>query len=198
MHWDTRTLIILGLVILFGWFFFQNRNKILPTGKLEESKPVNVSNLDTTTATEPLTGKPLVEIVTSKGKFIVELRPDVAQKTVINFLNKFSSGYCAGKTFHRVEDWVVQGCDPTGTGTGGQDNLPTETSTENFAAGSLGVARKTYPKDISNDSQFFITKKDSSFLNGEYTYFGKVTSGMDVINSLAVGDTILSTTILTK
>jgi len=196
MRFDTRTIIILGLALLVGWVFIQNRNKIIPSGKLEETTPVDISNINTTP--EPITGRPQVEISTPKGKFVVELRPDVAQKTVVNFLNKFSTGYCAGKIFHRVEDWVVQGCDPTGTGTGGLDSLPTETSTENFAAGSLGVARKAAPKEISNDSQFFITKKDSSFLNGEYTYFGKVLSGMDVVNSLTPGDKILSTSILTK
>lgn len=135
---------------------------------------------------------PKVSIETPKGKFVLELRPDVAPKTVENFLSKFQAGYFNGLTFHRVEDWVVQGGDPKGDGTGGNDSLLTETSQENFSIGSLGVARKMFPKEVSNDSQFFIVTKDSSFLNGEYTYFGKVVSGMDVVKSLSIGDKIIS------
>lgn len=101
-------------------------------------------------------------------------------------------------TPHRVEDWVVQGCDPKGDGTGGNSTLPTENSSESFTAGSAGVARKAVPVDVSNDSQFFIVKKDSTFLDGQYTYFGMVASGMNTVDSLSVGDKIISTTILTK
>jgi peptidyl-prolyl cis-trans isomerase B (cyclophilin B) len=113
-------------------------------------------------------------------------------------LAKWNSGACNGKTFHRVEDWVIQGCDPKGDGSGGETNLPTEISKENFSAGSLGVARKMLPKDLSNDSQFFITKKDSNFLNAEYTYFGKVLTGMEIVNNISAGDKILSVSLLTK
>lgn len=197
MRFTPRQITIYAIIILLlAFWVYSNRSKINPTGQLEQTEPIDVSNLEIDS--EPLSGRPQVEIVTSKGKILVELRPDLAQQTVINFLDKFSSGYCNGKVFHRVEDWVVQGCDPAGDGSGGQSNLPTETSSENFSAGSLGVARKAFPKEVSNDSQFFITKKDSSFLNGEYTYFGKVISGMDIVNSLTPVDTILNTTILSK
>ncbi len=181
--------IILGIVLGNR---FKSRN--LPNGQMTQPSP--------TTAASPspiaITGKPQVQFTTSKGDFVIELRPDVAPKTVANFLNKWANGYCNDKIFHRVEDWVVQGCDPTGDGTGGLSNLPTETSSENFSIGAVGVARKQFPKEVSNDSQFFITKKDSLFLNGEYTYFGKVISGLEVINNLSVGDKIISTTILSK
>lgn len=168
----------------------------LPTGNMTTDQ--NITNFPENVSPAPIPGRPQVTINTSRGAFTLELRPDVAPKTVANFLTKFNNGYCNNLTFHRVEDWVVQGCDPKGNGTGGADSLPTETSGENFSIGSLGVARKAYPKEISNDSQFFIVKKDSSFLNGEYTYFGRVISGMDVINSISVGDKILSTDLLTK
>lgn len=147
----------------------------------------------TLTSTTPITGKPKIEFTTSKGKFVIELRPDVAPKTVENYFSKWTSGFCDGLTFHRVEDWVVQGCDPLGNGTGGGSTLPTETSKESFTLGSVGVARKASPKEVSNDSQFFIVKNDSTFLDGEYTWFGKVVSGMDVVTKTAVGDKILST-----
>lgn len=169
--------------------------QLLPTGNMTQ-KQAEVENLSVTP--EPISGRPQVELNTAKGKIIFELRPDVAPKTVANYLGKWSRGECNNLTFHRVEDWVVQGCDPKGDGTGGADSLPTETSSESFTTGSLGVARKANPKEISNDSQFFIVKKDSAFLNGEYTYFGKVLSGLDVINKLEIGDKIISTSILTK
>jgi cyclophilin family peptidyl-prolyl cis-trans isomerase len=195
-----RNLIIgittVAVAILLGLFIVSRykSNQTLPTGDMTQDQMTQTP----TTNTEAITGKPQVRISTSKGDFVIELRPDVAPKTVANFLNKFSSGFCDNLTWHRVEDWVVQGCDPLGTGTGGNSNLPTETSSENFSIGAVGVARKAFPKEVSNDSQFFITKKDSSFLNGEYTYFGHVVSGMDVVNKISVGDKFLSTTILSK
>lgn len=198
---QNRSLII-GLVIIFiaivagvWWVKFKKPQTNLPDGKITTQMQPTPAPLD---MTKLLSIRPQVVVSTSKGDFTLELRPDVAPKTVSNFLLKWNTGYCDNLTWHRVEDWVVQGCDPAGNGTGGETNLPTETSSENFGIGALGVARKAEPKDLSNDSQFFITKKDSSFLNGDYTYFGKVISGMDVVNKLAVGDKILSTTILGK
>lgn len=128
-------------------------------------------------------------IKTSKGDIVVELNSQVAPNTVNNFSNKANDNFYDNLTFHRVEDWVIQGGDPLGNGTGGTNNLPTEPSNEPFVAGALGVARGGDPK-ISNDSQFFITKSDASWLNGQYTYFGKVIEGMDVVNQMAIGDKI--------
>lgn len=183
-------------VIIGGVFLGQKlKKRNLPTGNMNLTNPTSESDSATN---RPIVGRPQVKISTSKGDITLELRPDVAPKTVANFLNKWSNDYCNDKIFHRVEDWVVQGCDPNGDGTGGNSNLPTETSSESFTAGAVGVARKTTPKEISNDSQFFIVKKDSVFLNGEYTLFGRVISGMDVVNKLAVGDKIISTLILSK
>ncbi len=171
------------------------RNKLLPGGSVNMEPNDN----DTTNVSpEPIPGRPRVEISTSKGKFMIELRPDIAPKTVANFLAKWNSGFCEGKTFHRVEDWVVQGCDPKGDGTGGELSLPTENSNEAFTIGAVGVARLTTPADMSNDSQFFIVKRDATTLNGQYTYFGKIVSGMDVINRLAAGDKIISSSVLSK
>ena len=171
------------------------KNQILPNGEMIKG---DLSSTNIPITPEPITGKPQVEINTSKGKFVLELRPDLAPKTVANYLGKWSRGECNSLSFHRVEDWVVQGCDPKGDGTGGTDSLPTETSPQPFTAGSLGVARKPFPKEVSNDSQFFIVKKDSLFLNGDYTYFGQVLSGMEVIQNLSQGDKIITTTILSK
>lgn len=189
------TLIVILLVVA-GFIIYKAKQKInLPIGKVTQTQEIAGQSA---TMQNPNLGKPQVKISTSKGDFVIELRPDVAPKTVANYLAKFSTGFCQNLTWHRVEDWVVQGCDPKGDGTGGESNLPTETSNESFLVGGVGVARKASPKEYSNDSQLFIVKKNSQFLDGEYTYFGKVIEGMNIVNSLQVGDKIISTTILSK
>lgn len=134
-------------------------------------------------------GKKLVTISTSKGDIEIELYPQAAPKTVENFLQKAQSGFYNNLTWHRVEDWVVQGGDPLGNGTGG-GKMPTELNDLTYAIGSVGIARG---QDINqnNDSQFFIVKKDSSFLDKQYTNFGKVTAGMEVVSKIEIGDKIL-------
>ena len=129
-------------------------------------------------------------IKTSKGDIVIELNAQIAPNTVNNFSNKANDNFYDNLTFHRVEGWVIQGGDPLGNGTGGNNTLPTEPSQEPFVVGSVGVARGGDPK-VSNDAQFFITKNESSHLNGQYTNFGKVTEGMDVVNQIAIGDKIL-------
>lgn len=191
----TIGIVVLLVAVVLGLVVYKKLGKNLPSGKMTQN---DATNSALTTQNEAIKTRPQVKISTSKGDFVIELRPDVAPKTVANFLAKFSNSYCNGLTWHRVEDWVVQGCDPVGDGTGGNSTLATETSNENFGIGAVGVARRAFPKEVSNDSQFFITKKDASFLNGEYTYFGKVLTGMNIVNSLAIGDKILETTILSK
>lgn len=129
-------------------------------------------------------------IHTAKGDIVLELYPDKAPGTVSNFEKKIASNYYNNLTFHRVESWVVQGGDPLGNGTGG-GSMPTELNDVAFAEGSLGVARGGDIK-VSNDSQFFICTEDCSWLNGQYTNFGKVTKGMDVVKQIAIGDKIES------
>ncbi|GAB4142674.1 MAG: hypothetical protein Fur0024_5320 [Patescibacteria group bacterium] len=131
----------------------------------------------------------------SESNIVLQLDPVAAPKTVENFLKKVDEKYFDGLKFHRVEDWVVQGGDPlsrdndpSNDGTGGGE-IPTEISSKSFIRGAVGVARGG-DKAISNDSQFFITKTDSTFLDGEYTYFGRVLAGMDLVDSIKIGDVI--------
>lgn len=133
-------------------------------------------------------------IATSKGNITVEVYPEETPKTVENFAQKAQSNFYKGLKFHRVEDWVVQGGDPVGNGTGG-GKMPTELSKRPFGIGSVGVARGG-DVAVSNDSQFFICTKDCTWLNGQYTNFGTVTEGMDIVNTLAIGDTIQGVSIL--
>lgn len=132
-------------------------------------------------------------IKTSKGDITLVLYGEDAPYTVANFIKKAKDDYYKNLTFHRVEDWVIQGGDPLGNGTGG-GSMPVEFNDKPYLRGSLGVASKG--DGVSqNDSQFFITKQDSSHLNGKYTNFGMVTEGLDVVDQIQIGDKILGITI---
>lgn len=167
------------------------------TGQNQLSQQQQVAGQQTQQPTvgvqEPLAASISATIKTSKGDIYVTLFGDKAEMTVRNFITKATSGYYNGLIYHRVEDWVIQGGDPLGNGTGG-GQMPTEINDEPFVIGSLGVARGPNPQ-ISNDSQFFITKTDASHLDKQYTNFGIVTKGMDVVNKIAIGDKILGITI---
>lgn len=157
----SRNKIAIGLLILtvFAVYLAKSRqSRPLPTGDMSQDLAISPSLLVTPAV---IATHPEVEIATTKGKFTIQLRPDISPRSTVNFLTKWSNGYCDKLTFHRVEDWVVQGCDPAENGTGGQLTLPTETSSVTFVRGSIGVARLAYPKDKSNDSQFFIVKNRS-------------------------------------
>jgi peptidyl-prolyl cis-trans isomerase B (cyclophilin B) len=128
------------------------------------------------------------------GTFVIQLHPEVAPKTVSIFALKSKTGFYNSKVFHRVEDWVVQGGDPLGNGTGGGEQC-TELSDLPFVRGAVGIARRPTPVEISNDSQFFILKKDNRSLDHLYTNFGTVITGMDVVDGIAIGDKIKTITV---
>ena len=137
----------------------------------------------------PQATKATIELVKG-GSFTITLRPDKAPQTVGRFAGKARSGFYDNLTFHRVEDWVVQGGDPLGTGTGG-GQVPSEYNDLPFKTGAAGIARRDDPSQM-NDSQFFIVKRDSDFLNTKYANFGQVTAGMDVVTGIKIGDRIKS------
>src|SRR5438034_3292079 len=124
------------------------------------------------------------------GSFTFSLRADKAPQTVARFAGKARSGFYNNLVFHRVEDWVVQGGDPLGTGTGGE-KVPSEYNDLSFKLGAVGIARGQDPA-INNGSQWFVCKKDSTFLDKQYTNFGNVTAGMDVVKGIKIGDKIKS------
>lgn len=111
-----------------------------------------------------------------------------APNTVRNFETKANQGFYNGLKFHRVEDWVVQGGDPAGNGTGGSV-MAREYNDRGFRAGAVGVARGSDPAR-NNDSQFFIVKRDSPHLNSQYTNFGQVADGFDHLVRIFPGDKI--------
>lgn len=143
-----------------------------------------------TPAAQPTTAK--IELAKG-GSFTITLRADKAPQTVARFVEKARSGFYNGLAFHRVEDWVVQGGDPLGNGTGGE-KVPSEYNDLSFKTGAVGIARGQDPK-INNGSQFFVVKKDSTFLDRQYTNFGQVTAGMDVVMGVKIGDRIRAITL---
>lgn len=138
-------------------------------------------------------------IRTNRGSIKISLVLTDAPNAIANFIDKAKSGYWNNLTFHRIEDWVAQGGDPTGTGTGGQP-FQTELNSKPFNAGAVGWAASNNMQvgqgaRISNDSQFFFVKQDASWLNGQYSNFATVTEGMDVVSKLKIGDKILGITV---
>jgi peptidylprolyl isomerase len=127
-------------------------------------------------------------IETVKGTFRIQLKPDLAIQTVNSFIFLAREGYYDGVTFHRVmPGFMAQGGDPTGTGSGGPGySLPAEFSDTPYVRGTVGMARTADPD--SGGSQFFITFGEQPNLNGQYTVFGEITEGMDVVDSLAPRD----------
>lgn len=131
-----------------------------------------------------------VEIITSKGPVTVVLFPDVAPKHVEAFKKLVQKGFYNGLKFHRVvPGFVAQTGDPTGTGTGGPGyTLKAEFNDKPHKRGALGMARSASPD--SAGSQFYFVLQDAPHLDGNYTVFGEVTSGMDNIDKIKVGDTM--------
>ena len=133
----------------------------------------------------------IAHVFTTRGHFIVELAPGIAPEHVNSFVFLAREKFYNGTAFHRVEPgFVVQGGDPTGTGTGGPGyTVPLEASQEPFVRGIVGMARSNDPN--SAGSQFFVTLDDAPHLNGEYTVFGKVVQGMEYVDCIEVGDQII-------
>jgi peptidylprolyl isomerase len=122
------------------------------------------------------------------GQVLIALRPDLAPQHVERIKTLAKQGFYDGLVFHRViEGFMAQTGDPKGTGAGGSTlpNLPAEFSKEPFERGTLGMARTSDPN--SANSQFFITFEDAPHLNGQYTVFGKVISGMQFVDKIKRG-----------
>jgi len=124
----------------------------------------------------------------ASGRVIIELRPDLAPQHVAHIKALARRGFYDGVVFHRVIDgFMVQGGDPTGTGTGGSgQHLPAEFSDEKHVRGICSMARTSDPN--SADSQFFIMFAPAPSLDGQYTVWGRVTSGMEHVDAIKKGD----------
>ena len=121
------------------------------------------------------------------GKVVVEMLPETAPKHVEQIKSLARKGFYNGLNFHRVIDgFMAQGGDPKGDGTGGSGkNIVAEFSKLSHKRGAVSMARAQNPN--SADSQFFIVTKDSNFLDGQYTIWGYVISGMEFVDKLKKG-----------
>ncbi len=140
----------------------------------------------------------IVRIQTEKGEIVFELYPDVAPIAVSNMVYLAEGGYYDGLTFHRrVENFVIQGGDPLGNGTGGPGyTIPDEFNATKHDRGVVAMAKTSAPD--SAGSQFYITLADVYQLDGDYTVFGRVLSGMEVVDQIQVGDVMTKVTVEDK
>ncbi len=139
----------------------------------------------------------MVQIEMDNGDIIqLELYPDKAPKTVANFEKLVKEGFYDGLTFHRIiRGFMIQGGDPTGTGMGGaKETIPGEFAANGFpqndlrhVRGVISMARSQMPDSAS--SQFFIMHEDAPHLDGHYAAFGKVVSGMEAVDEIALTKT---------
>jgi peptidylprolyl isomerase len=131
----------------------------------------------------------LVFNLSSGGDVVIKLRPDLAPGHVERITSLVNSGFYDGVTFHRViPGFMAQGGDPTGRGTGGSElpDLKAEFSREPHVRGTCSMARTPDPN--SANSQFFICFDEAGFLDGQYTVWGQVESGMEHVDALPKGE----------
>jgi peptidyl-prolyl cis-trans isomerase B (cyclophilin B) len=137
-----------------------------------------------------------VKMETNRGNIELDLYPKHAPITVNNFVFLTKEGFYDGLTFHRViSNFVIQGGDPTGTGSGGpgyrfEDEVKTNPLKHETGAISMANAGPN-----TNGSQFFITHSPQPHLNGKHTVFGKVTAGQDIVNAIQQGDKMVKVTV---
>lgn len=158
------------------------QNKPEPT-ELPLAKNKQLSKFPGILTDESLRSKKAV-IQTAKGIIQIEIFPETKIASS-NFMILAANGFYDGLVFHRVEDWVVQGGDPLGNGSGGPGyQFPDEQVTKEYKRGIVAMANAG---PNTNGSQFFILKTDYP-LQPQYTIFGAVISGMDIVEKLTIGD----------
>ncbi|USQ71533.1 peptidylprolyl isomerase [Roseomonas mucosa] len=146
---------------------------------------------ESTEAAAPADRENILLMDLKDGRVVIELRPDLAPKHVEQIKTLARQGFYDGTPFHRViEGFMAQGGDPTGTGTGGSPlpNLPAEFSPPakaRFIRGTCGMARTQDPN--SANSQFFIMFAPAASLDGQYTIWGRVISGMEAVDKIKRG-----------
>lgn len=133
---------------------------------------------------------------TAKGEIRVALFPDEAPLTVANFVNLVQRGYYDGLTFHRViANFMIQGGDPTGTGSGGPGYNFRDEFSPSLRHTSAGILSMANAGPGTNGSQFFITYGPTPHLDDKHSIFGKVSAGQSVVDAIAQGDVITTITI---
>ena len=137
-----------------------------------------------------------VSIQTNRGTIELTLQPQHAPQTVNNFVFLAKQGYYDGVKFHRViADFMIQTGDPTGTGRGGPGYKFGDECKGNPLKHERGVISMANAGPSTNGSQFFITHVATPHLNGKHTVFGKVTSGLDIVDAIEQGDVMEKVTV---
>lgn len=140
--------------------------------------------------------RPIVSLETERGPIVMELYPDEAPETVANFITLVKKGFYNGLTFHRIEDWVAQGGDPKGDGSGGPGYAIKNEPNKNLKhdRGAVGMANSG--RDTGGSQFYIILRKPAPALDGgQYTLFGRVTAGQDIAEKLQKGDKITRATV---
>ncbi len=131
-----------------------------------------------------------VKFETNRGEFVAEIFEDKAPKTAENFLTLVKKGFYDGVVFHRIiEDFMIQGGDPTGTGMGGPGYTIKDEFGEGLAHDNKGMLSMANAGPNTGGSQFFITLAETAWLNGRHAIFGRVDEGLDVVEKIGVEPT---------
>ena len=185
----------IALVALLAALLLPVAGSIAPAGAQQPAQPAPPAPKDA-----PKGGKKVKQtaVITMEkgGEINIEFFPDDAPKTVENFVTLAKKGFYDGVTFHRVEpNFVVQGGDPKGNGTGGPGyTIKDEFNKQKHVRGVVAMVRTQAPN--SAGSQFYITLAPAHFLDNQYTVFGRVTSGMEIVDKIKVGDKMKSVKII--
>ena len=132
------------------------------------------------------TKRPTAIIDTTMGRLVIELYNDEAPKTVANFIKLAKQGFYNNVIFHRViPGFMIQGGDPTGTGTGGPGYTFEDEFSPSLRHDGPGVVSMANRGPNTNGSQFFITLAATSWLDGKHTIFGRITEGMPIVERIA-------------
>ena len=142
---------------------------------------------------------PSIKMQTSQGEIHIELFENEAPNTVANMIELSEQGFYDGLVFHRViNDFMIQGGDPLGTGSGGPGYRFQDEIHSDLKHSGPGILSMANAGPNTNGSQFFITHEAQPHLDGKHTVFGKVISGMDVVNKIMQGDVMEKMLVLQK
>jgi|GEM_PF-483088 peptidyl-prolyl cis-trans isomerase B (cyclophilin B) len=202
---------LIVVVVAVGGYFYFHPSKKLPAPSDQQTQAQNqqaqqnqnnssttsgatagtVSNNQPTPNPTPVPNTTIATVDTNQGSFQITLDASAAPKTVANFVKLIKAGFYNGLTFHRIVKQtgfhLIQGGDPSGDGTGGPGyTVPAEIKLKH-TRGAIAMARlgdNVNPNKDSSGSQFYIVEEDIPFLDGNYTVFGYVTFGMDVVDKI--------------
>lgn len=182
-------LIVIGIAVGAYFYFKAPKPTTNPEPMKEETQTQPITEPTPPPAT--VSEKPVVTFeVKDFGTFQVTLEAKAAPKTVENFVKLAKQGFYNGLTFHRiVAGFMIQGGDPNGNGSGGPGyTVPAEIGLKH-TAGAIAMARTDNPEKASSGSQFYITLAPQPGLDGQYTVFGYVTKGMDIVSKIGLAPT---------